>query len=96
MIFAIYKPAGLGSRAVVEVVKKILGAKKAGHAGTLDPLARGVLVIATDKDTKQLKNIIGSEKSIKQLLSLGRLVRPMIEKGELNLLKLKKFPLLRK
>ena len=46
------KPAGLGSTAALGIVKRIFGAAKAGHAGTLDPLASGVLPIALGEATK--------------------------------------------
>src|ERR1700688_4317646 len=46
------KPAGITSTMVVNRVKRALGAAKAGHAGTLDPLATGVLPIALGEATK--------------------------------------------
>ncbi len=46
------KPAGITSAAAVSRVKRVLGAAKAGHAGTLDPLASGVLPIALGEATK--------------------------------------------
>ncbi len=45
------KPLGLTSARAVAAVKRILGAQKAGHAGTLDPLATGVLPIALGEAT---------------------------------------------
>lgn len=62
-IFAVYKPKGPTSADIVGIIKKISGAKKVGHAGTLDPLAKGVLVIGVGREaTKQLKNAVNSEK----------------------------------
>lgn len=46
------KPLGLTSSQVVGIVKRELGAQKVGHAGTLDPLATGVLPIAVGEATK--------------------------------------------
>lgn len=46
------KPVGISSAKVVAIVKKITGAKKVGHGGTLDPFASGVLPIALNKATK--------------------------------------------
>lgn len=46
------KPAGISSFSVVSRVRKILGVKKAGHAGTLDPFATGMLVVALSEATK--------------------------------------------
>ena len=51
-ILVLNKPSGMSSFLAVKLVKKILGAKKAGHMGTLDPLANGVLVIGLNKATK--------------------------------------------
>ena len=48
-IVVIDKPAGLTSHDVVSEVKRILGAKKAGHTGTLDPMATGVLPVCINE-----------------------------------------------
>jgi tRNA pseudouridine55 synthase len=71
-IVAIYKDAGLTSHDVVEKIKRITGVTKVGHAGTLDPLARGVLVIAIGRSaTKMLKEIVDSEKEYLAEIKLG-------------------------
>ena len=54
----INKDEGMTSRQVVNIVKKTLNVKKVGHAGTLDPLATGVLVLAVGKATKAIKYVI--------------------------------------
>ena len=51
-LICVNKPKGLSSQQVVTRVKKILNCKKAGHLGTLDPLAQGVLVVALGRATK--------------------------------------------
>jgi len=51
-VVVINKPAGKTSHDVVHEVKKILGARKAGHTGTLDPLATGVLPVCVNEATK--------------------------------------------
>jgi len=51
-IILIDKPQGQTSHQVVQIIKKKLGARKVGHAGTLDPLATGLLVILVNKATK--------------------------------------------
>ncbi|MCB2198967.1 tRNA pseudouridine(55) synthase TruB [bacterium] len=48
------KPAGITSHDVVDRVRRLTGEKKVGHAGTLDPMATGLLVVALGKATKQL------------------------------------------
>ena len=54
----INKEEGMTSRQVVNIVKKTLNVKKIGHAGTLDPLATGVLALAIGKATKSVKYIM--------------------------------------
>jgi len=50
--FLVDKPRGLTSFDVVRVFRKQLHTKKVGHTGTLDPLATGLLIVATDNSTK--------------------------------------------
>ena len=57
MIFLIDKPKGWTSFDVVAKVRGILKEKKVGHAGTLDPNATGLLIVATGLDTKKLGEI---------------------------------------
>ena len=49
----INKDLGMTSRQTVNIIKKTLNVKKIGHAGTLDPLATGVLALAVGKQQKQ-------------------------------------------
>ena len=53
----IHKPYGYSSAKVVAIVKRLTGAKRVGHAGTLDPLATGVLPIAVNQATKTCQYI---------------------------------------
>ena len=57
------KPTGMTSTAVVNKIKRAFGAKKAGHAGTLDPSATGVLAIALGEATKTIPYVTNREKS---------------------------------
>src|SRR5256885_476276 len=59
-ILLIDKSAGLTSHKIVEVIRRKLNLKKVGHAGTLDPLATGLLVIMLGKATK-LSNSLTSQ-----------------------------------
>ena len=54
IIISINKPSGITSHDAVSKVKRILKAKKAGHTGTLDPLATGLLIICTGRKTKEI------------------------------------------
>ena len=68
----INKPEGYSSAKVVSVVKKITGAKKVGHSGTLDPFAVGVLPIAVNKGTKICSYIVDAVKKYYFEISWGQ------------------------
>lgn len=57
------KPAGCTSHDVVDLVRRALGTRKVGHAGTLDPDATGVLVMGVGAGTKLLQFVTGADKS---------------------------------
>ena len=65
------KPAGLNSTRAVAMVKRIFAAKKAGHAGTLDPLATGLLPIAFGEATKTVPFVQDGEKSYRFTVRWG-------------------------
>lgn len=65
------KPAGFTSHDVVAKVRKALGTKKVGHAGTLDPMATGLLVIGVNSATKLLTFAVGLEKTYSATIRLG-------------------------
>ncbi len=71
MIINFNKPKGPTSFKALSEVRKILGAKKAGHAGTLDPMASGVLIILTGKDTKAAGIFSNLDKEYEAVLKLG-------------------------
>ena len=52
--FVIDKPAGISSHDVVSRVRRILGTRRVGHTGTLDPFATGVLPVAVNEGTKMI------------------------------------------
>jgi tRNA pseudouridine synthase B len=70
-IFNIYKPAGMTSHDVVYKVRKILGIKKVGHTGTLDPDAVGVLPICVGRATKVCDLILNKDKTYVCNMILG-------------------------
>src|ERR1700744_4391688 len=57
------KPQGITSTQVVAAVRKIFDAQKAGHAGTLDPMATGVLAVALGEATKTVPYAVDSSKT---------------------------------
>ncbi|MGH2726349.1 MAG: tRNA pseudouridine(55) synthase TruB, partial [Actinomycetota bacterium] len=61
-IVVVDKPAGMTSHDVVAVVRRRLGERRVGHAGTLDPDATGVLVLGVGRATRLLRFIEGGEK----------------------------------
>ncbi|NEY89977.1 tRNA pseudouridine(55) synthase TruB [Tabrizicola oligotrophica] len=65
------KPAGVGSTTVVNKVKWAFGAQKAGHAGTLDPAATGVLAVALGEATKTVPYITDALKCYRFRVTLG-------------------------
>jgi tRNA pseudouridine55 synthase len=70
-VIVVDKPAGWTSRAVVEEVKRALGIKKAGHTGTLDPLATGVLPVCINEATKLVQFLALDTKDYRATLRLG-------------------------
>lgn len=70
-ILNIYKPSGPSSFAVVRSVKKILNVRKAGHIGTLDPLAEGLLPIGLNKATKVIQFLTKLSKVYTATMLLG-------------------------
>ena len=65
------KPKGWTSFDVVKKVRGTIRIKKVGHAGTLDPLATGLLIICTGKHTKTINSIQDQEKEYETLFKLG-------------------------
>lgn len=65
------KPSGMTSHDVVYKVRKRLGTKKVGHAGTLDPMATGVLVVGVGNATKLMQYIVDGAKAYDAVISLG-------------------------
>ncbi|MDO8290685.1 MAG: tRNA pseudouridine(55) synthase TruB [Parvibaculum sp.] len=65
------KPVGPGSTNVVAMVRRIFNAQKAGHAGTLDPLASGILPVALGEATKTVPFIIDATKGYRFTVSFG-------------------------
>jgi tRNA pseudouridine55 synthase len=65
------KPAGWTSHDVVAKVRRLAGTRKVGHAGTLDPMATGVLVIGIERATRLLTFLVGASKGYDATIRLG-------------------------
>ena len=66
------KPAGWTSHDVVAKIRRLAGTKRVGHAGTLDPMATGVLVIGVEKATRLLGHLALTEKEYTATIQLGQ------------------------
>jgi tRNA pseudouridine55 synthase len=65
------KPAGMTSHDVVARVRRVLGTRKVGHAGTLDPMATGVLVLGVGRATRLLGHLTLTDKAYEATIRLG-------------------------
>ncbi len=65
------KPGGLTSHGVVARVRQLAGTRKVGHAGTLDPMATGVLVVGVGRATRLLGHLMLTEKAYDATVRLG-------------------------
>jgi tRNA pseudouridine55 synthase len=65
------KPAGWTSHDVVGRVRRLAGTRKVGHAGTLDPMATGVLVVGIGRATRLLTYVVGADKAYDATIRLG-------------------------
>jgi tRNA pseudouridine55 synthase len=65
------KPAGMTSHDVVARVRRLAGTRKVGHAGTLDPMATGVLVLGVSRATRLLGHLLVTDKAYDATVRLG-------------------------
>lgn len=65
------KPGGMTSHDVVSRVRRLVGTRKVGHAGTLDPMATGVLVLGVDRATRLLGHLMLTDKGYDATVRLG-------------------------
>jgi len=70
-LIVVDKPAGWTSHQVVGRLRRLLGTRKVGHAGTLDPMATGVLLIGVDRATRLLGHLALTDKSYTATIRLG-------------------------
>jgi tRNA pseudouridine55 synthase len=76
------KPAGWTSHQVVGRVRRLLGTRKVGHAGTLDPMATGVLVVGINRATRLLGLLALDDKAYAAMIRLGVSTRTDDAQGE--------------
>ena len=70
-ILNINKPRGMTSFAVVSLVRKLTGVRRVGHAGTLDPIAEGVLPVCLGQATRVVEYLVGAPKAYDATIRLG-------------------------
>ena len=71
-IVLIDKPAGLTSHDVVARTRRLAATRKVGHAGTLDPMATGLLVLGIGRATRLLTYLVGADKTYEATVRLGQ------------------------
>lgn len=70
-LLLIDKPAGMTSHDVVDRIRRHVGIRQVGHAGTLDPFATGLLIVGVGQATKELTQLIGLDKTYEATAILG-------------------------
>lgn len=80
-----YKPKGMSSNQAVGFIRRVFGAQKAGHGGTLDPLAEGVLPIALGEATKMLSYMLSEDKYYQFEMTFGHETETDDAEGEVTL-----------
>ena len=83
-VLCIDKPEGITSFGVVKAVCRLLKIRKAGHAGTLDPLATGLLIVCTGKATKRTGEFMSLAKEYEAIAVLGKTTNTYDVMGEIT------------
>lgn len=83
-ILFVDKPAGITSHGVVARARKVVGTRKIGHAGTLDPMATGLLVLGANNATRLLTYLVGLDKQYTATIRLGASSNTDDAEGELS------------
>ncbi len=78
------KPVGPTSHDIVDTVRRVLHTRKVGHAGTLDPFASGLLILAVGAMTKQISKFVGLDKSYEATLRFGASSDTMDRTGKIE------------
>ena len=88
----INKPINYTSMDVIRYLRKVTKIKKIGHAGTLDPLATGVLIVAIGKYTKKINLIMDQSKSYFTIIDLSKFSSTDDEEGEKTIVDVQEIP----
>lgn len=92
-IIGVHKPVGPTSHDMIDKLRRITGIKKIGHAGTLDPLASGVLVVAVGREaTKRISEFVDTDKEYVAEITLGMTSSTDDEQGEKTIVEVDVIP----
>jgi tRNA pseudouridine55 synthase len=83
-VLNIDKPAGLTSHDVVNRIRRLAGLRRVGHAGTLDPLATGVLLVCLGRATRLVEYLTGQPKTYLATIRLGQTTNTYDAEGEIT------------
>jgi tRNA pseudouridine55 synthase len=83
-IVVVDKPGGMTSHDVVARIRRLAGTRKVGHAGTLDPMATGVLVVGVEKATRLLGYLAATQKQYDATIRLGQSTSTDDAEGEIT------------
>lgn len=78
------KPAGFTSHDVVGAVRRLAATRKVGHAGTLDPMATGLLLVGVGRATRFLTYLVGQDKTYEATIRLGQTTTTEDAEGEVT------------
>jgi tRNA pseudouridine55 synthase len=81
-VLLINKPLNWTSFDVIRRIRSIINIRKVGHAGTLDPLATGLLIVCTGKFTKRINEFMAAEKEYTGTITLGATTPTFDKEGE--------------
>ena len=81
-VLNIDKPIGVTSHDVVNRIRRVAGLRRVGHAGTLDPLATGVLLVCLGRATRLVEYLVGQQKVYEAIIRLGQTTNTYDADGE--------------
>ena len=83
LVINLNKPKGLTSQQAVTKVKKLFAVRKAGHAGTLDPIATGILLVCLNEATKITRFLADADKEYLAMMKLGERTDTLDSEGKI-------------
>lgn len=82
-VLCVDKPLGITSHDVVNRIRRLAGLRRVGHAGTLDPLATGVLLLGLGRTTRLIEYLVGHDKVYETAVRLGQTTATYDAEGEI-------------